>query len=331
MDLFKFAYVRGIQHALINTGALQKYANEDLANAAAVQAAEGNLGDVDALAEVPAEQTADAAAALLENAAQESAASSEQAAETASALDAAAEAVAALGASDEPSMTVTASDYAHATGEGAVGNSVLHAATVTAEGELDAANRPEGYAENAPALTAEGAAEIGVEKEHPGAPTAAKVGEVQLDGRTAAAILRKLAEGSDYEDATGSTGDPSNDVSHAAAVTAEGEMEEDNRPDGYAENAPEDAPEAQTGVEDKVASAFDILFRKTAQEVAEYIPAELDDQQKVAAVRTMIGMTPAERQDYVARIRGAIEEEKTASVKDSSDTAELLRRLGLGS
>ena len=82
MDLFKFAYVRGIQHALINTGALQKYANEDLANAAAVQAAEGNLGDVDALAEVPAEQTADAAAALLENAAQESAASSEQAAET---------------------------------------------------------------------------------------------------------------------------------------------------------------------------------------------------------------------------------------------------------
>jgi hypothetical protein len=327
-QLFKFAYVRGVQRALIQSGALRKYANEELADEAAMEAAEGM--EADPLEEVPAEGTADVAATLLEDL-------SQQAGEVAETAAAAAEAVEELKA---------ASDYSHMTGEGDVGNSLLHAAGITAEGVQESSNRPEGYAQNAPATQAGDEAQQGVQTKHPGAPTAidvtanketvtAKQGSVvELDGRTAAAILRKLAAGdssTDFNHMTGGDGGEGNDITHAGGVTAEGEQEQDNRPAGYAETAPPvSAPEAQQGVEGahpgsptgetlegKQASAFNVLLRKTASEVGDFLPSSLTANQKLAALRTMIGMTNPERAEYIGRIKSAMDEDEKDEKKDA--------------
>ena len=353
--IFKVAYARGVQHALVNTGAIRKYASEGDADMAAEMAAAEMAGDLEPMAEeVPAGDTAAVAAKLVElsNAAEETAAAAQEQA------DVAGEAAAAVAAIKE------SSDYAMTTGSGSdTDNSILSAGGVTAEGAMEASNRPSDYAMNAPAPQAPNAQQ-GVQAPHPGAPTnvdVTKAAQVNLDGRTAAAILRKLAEGSDYDELASSDSGPN---SVEDSPTAEGKMEASNRPAGEANNPPPvSEPVAQVGVEaphpespgdagpleGKVASAYDLLFNKTASEVLPYLPNEMAEQHKVAAIRTMIGMTGPERIDYLLRIKQAEEhmeseddlsaEERKEVVEivedatkedEAKEAAMILRRLGFG-
>ena len=351
--IFKVAYARGVQHALVNTGAIHKYANEHEADKAAEMAAAEMSDSIDPLEhDVPAEETADVATKLVElsNAAEETAAAAQEQS------DVAAEAASAVAAIKE------SGDLSIATGGGAQSsNTILSAAGVTAEGAMEAANRPPEYAASMPAPQ-EDAAQLGVQVAHPGAPTAidvTKAAGVNIDGNTAAAILRKLAAGSDFSHTTGTSGP--NHVSDSE--TAEGKMEASNRPEAEANQAPAvSEPAAQLGIEQahpegpgdaaaplegKVASAFDILFNKTTSEVAPYLPETMSEQNKVAAVRTMIGMTGPERADYILRIKAAEEgygsekkekkkeehsEDKKEEKKEeeAKEAAMILRRLGFG-
>ena len=345
--IFKVAYARGVQNALINTGAIGKYANEEIADAAAEIAAAEMAADAEPIeGHVASDDTANVAAKLVEL----SQAASDTAAAAEDQADVAAEAAAAVAAMK------AASELAHGTGGGALAdNSLTSAAAVTAEGSMEAAARPEGYAETAPAPQ-ESAAQQGIQAPHPGAPTSIDV----TKGASAAQILRKLAEG-DYAHTTGGQGPNAVEDSE----TAEGEMEAAARPSGYAEVEPAvSEPAAQQGIEGahpgsptggtlegKVASAFDILFNKTAQEVVPHLPYGLTEEQKIAAVRTMIGMTTPERAQYIGRIKSAMDhgydeekkeekseakkEEKSEAKKEddkeeAKEAAAILRRLGFG-
>ena len=328
--IFKVAYARGVQHALVNTGAIRKYANEGDADMAAEMAAAEMAEDLEPVAEeVPAGDTAAVAAKLVElsNAAEETAAAAQEQA------DVAGEAAAAVAAIKESSDVTGATD---------TDNSILSAGGVTAEGAAEAGKRPSEYARNTPAPQAPNAQQ-GVQAPHPGAPTnidVTKAAQVNLDGRTAAAILRKLAEGSDYDELPSSDSGPN---SVGDSPTAEGQMDASNRPAGEANNPPPvSEPVAQVGVEaphpespgdagpleGKVASAYDLLFNKTASEVLPYLPNAMAEQHKVAAIRTMIGMTGPERIDYLLRIKQAEEQaelEDDLSAKEEKEVREIVK------
>ncbi len=349
-QLFKVAYARGVQHALVNTGAINKYANEAIADLAAAVAAGEVPDDLDvAEVVVPDAVTGEVAAKLVElseaaqdtaAAAQEQAVAAEDAVAAVSSLDAAKEAVARAKAA------AAASDIG-GTGGGMdnPGNHLTQAAAITAEGAIEAEKRPEGYANNRPAAEMHPSAQQGQQTLHPGAPgsayafdhsSAGKSASVNLDGPTAAAILRKLAMGGGT-DLAGATGGGVEEGQHVSDLTgtAEGKAEAAKRPDAYANSAPavsEPAvqqggeaahPDSPTGItlEGKVASAFDLLFRKTAQEVGPHLPRGLSDENKIAAVRTMIGMSNQERASYIGRLAKHAGENPFAK-KDDEDEDE---------
>jgi len=362
--LFKVAYVRGVQNALVRAGAIGKYANEAMADLAAeVAADEIPLELAVAEEEVPEEVTGDVAAKLLELA-------EEEASKEAALLNRAQRAVA---------YAKRASDIG-ATGGGMdnPGNHLSQAAAITQEGSVEAQKRPESYANQRPAMEMHPAAQQGQQTMHPGAPTSTYVfdhsgngksasANVNLDGPTAAAILRKLAMGemnpSDLKGATGGGVEAGQHVSELDH-TAEGDAEGSKRPDGYAnERPPVSEPSVQQGqeqshpgaptdlkLEGKVAAdrAFEYLLRKTASEVGHFLPEGLSNHNKLAALRTMIGMTNEERGQYIRRLTKAAEEaaaeeemaeekaeeekkdEAAVEEKEAAAATNILRQLGLG-
>ena len=150
-------------------------------------------------------------------------------------------------------------------------------------------------------------------------------------------IIQKVAAGMG---STIEGGDKGNTLGEAGAVTGEGKIEADRRPVGYAETgvgntdfpvgagvvgseqAHPDQPGASPGGtpgqgnsvtewsgtnEDgpKAASdntAYLTLFRQTAEKVAEHLPINLTEEQKVAHVRQMMGLTDVERSQYVGML-----------------------------
>jgi hypothetical protein len=391
--IFKVAYARGVQHALVQTGAIHKYANEALADAAAAEAAaempaELPVEDV----EVPENVTADVAAKLVElsQAAGETAVS---AANQSNLANEAAQAVHALTsgvpAADPAALGMAASAmeqkaaalrnmqkrayYRKMAGSdltGAAvgsGTSIDDVADLTEEGILEAMKRPGTYANTAPAMQLDPSVLVGAEMPHPGAPTnidsfatfsgPGKSASVNLDTRTAARILRKLAE-SDIGETGGGTG-LVNTVDGISGVTAEGDEEAAKRPSDYAADSTPNIdtdPAAQIGAETKV--AFEYLFRKTASEVGGYIPRNIPNTTKIAAIRTMMGMNDQERASYIRRLykaaedasmesedseetdesEGSMESSESEDMEDSEEeskaeeksAAAILRRLGLG-
>jgi hypothetical protein len=391
--LFKVAYARGVQHALVGAGAIRKYANEAMADLAAEVASEEVPEGLDvAGAQVPDEVTGGVAGKLVELS-EAANATADAAGATAQIAD---EAAAEVGAADMGAMEVAAKEAVaryklSMKGESDIGttgggmdnrgNHLTQAAAITAEGSVEAQKRPEGYANTPPKMEMHASAQQGQQTAHPGAPTAAyafdhsaagKSASVNLDGPTAAAILRKLAMGQmNASDLSGSTGGGADKGEHVTDLTdtAEGAAEAKKRPDAYAnsrgavsepsvQQGQESAhPGSPTGLEleGKVASAFDILFRKTAGEVGHYLPGEMSNQGKVAAIRTMIGMSNPERGQYIQRLAKHAEEsakedkakdEKKDKKKDDDDEAKednfpafleeeksaamILRRLGFG-
>lgn len=201
----------------------------------------------------------------------------------------------------------------------------------SAEGKMDAAARPVGYAEGSLGKsdvdTRPGA--VGKEQEQPNAPANSPSGSnsVTEQSRTAslAQMLRKVAEGS-----TILGGDKGN----AEPQSAEGKMDAADRPAGYAvlpsqgslgelmnqvkgpatigrevshPNGPANTPGGSNSViqhSAKAASAdpYVELFKKTAAEVVPYIPSVLGEDAKIAHVRACMGLTTLEKAAYLTSV-----------------------------
>lgn len=178
-------------------------------------------------------------------------------------------------------------------------------------------------------------------------------------------IIQKVAMGSTIEG-----GDKGNDLGDASQTTGEGKIEADRRPEGYAVKGEDGVggtdhpagrdPSAQVGteeghtgterpgatdqgaippdagntnVEQSKTSAEDpyvVLFKKTASEVAEYLPP-MDDNAKVAHVRLMMGMTDPERNEYLATLHkeaGTSDDDTVAVVQKHAACASRRRHQG---
>jgi len=173
-------------------------------------------------------------------------------------------------------------------------------------------------------------------------------------------IIQKVAMGSTIEG-----GDKGNTMGEAPA--AETQMEATNRPEGYATNslgmtqlpvtpaatvgteqpqpeAPKASPpgslpgeggnsvvdfsaEAKTGGADP----FIALFKKTADEVAQFLPTNCSDEQKIAHVRQMMGLTESERNNYIGLLQkeaGATNDEAVAIVEKHAACSRRTRHSG---
>jgi len=203
----------------------------------------------------------------------------------------------------------------------------------SAEGKMDAANRPAGYAEDSRGQTAvdtkPGA--VGKEQEQPAKPAESPAGSNSAieQSRTASldSLIRKMASG------TGSTimgGDKGNQE----MSSAEAKMDIHQRPMGYARlpgqgdlgelmkqvsgpatigretphpNAPAAHPAGSNSVIEHSAKAaaedpYMTLFKKVASEIMEYLPAVGEDA-KVAHVRACMGMTQPEKAHYLVSLQ----------------------------
>jgi len=198
---------------------------------------------------------------------------------------------------------------------------------------MENSNRPEGKyvlgVGNTTYPVGEGA--VGTEEAHPEGPSESPAGsnsviEQSKMGMTLRNIIRKVASegmrGSTYRG--GDTG--GNSLAHAAAITGEGQLEAKQRPEGYAMGArgqgwgsvPSSAvvgteqphphqPGETPGGSNSITSAskvgavdpFIALFQKTANEVASFLPGNMPEEQKIAHIRQMMGMTDTERNEYI--------------------------------
>jgi hypothetical protein len=207
------------------------------------------------------------------------------------------------------------------------------------ETKMDASQRPPGYAENSLGKTEvdtrPGA--VGKEEEQPNKPKESPSGDnsVQEHSRTAslADLFRKSAEGS-----TIMGGDKGNQT----MSSAEAMMDASQRPAGYAvlphqgalgemmnlvtgpavigretaqPNKPGESPSGSNSLTEHSAKAaaedpYIALFKKVATEIHEYLPGGLREDGKIAAVRACMGMTTEEKAYY---LRGLQKEAADAS------------------
>jgi len=214
----------------------------------------------------------------------------------------------------------------------------------TAEGKMDAAQRPPGYAVTSPGKTEvdtrPGA--VGKEQEHPNKPAESPSGSNSVidQTRTASlgALLRKVAEGSTILGGDKGNQEPS---------TAEGKMDAAQRPPGYAvlpsqgapgellnlirgpavvgreiphPNGPSESPSGSNSVIQHSAKAaaedpYLALFKKTAAEVLEFLPGSITEDAKIAHVRACMGMTTEEKAHYVAGLQKEAADRTAASAR----------------
>jgi len=182
-----------------------------------------------------------------------------------------------------------------------------------------------------------------------------------VSAKEAAWLLRKLAEGA------GAVVD-----GNAAAMGGKGQgpAQHDARPEAYANNGgdpilplldlksghntnvamPHPGSENGTPRKDKDMEVLAHLIRKTAAEVGHFLPSSLSNRDKVAALRTMVGMDNSDRAVYLGRIKQAADsvdaaqnkeidglQSDVSSIKKELDKAEeekeaayMLRQLGIG-
>jgi hypothetical protein len=229
------------------------------------------------------------------------------------------------------------------------------AASSNAEAALEAARRPENYAnmgeEGVGNYERKGQGNVGTEEKHPEKPKATEEGTNSVIENTAkhgslASIIQKVAAG------TGSLMDPGqeqNDQPAAASGNAEAALEAQRRPENYANKgedgvgrsdmvpgtnsqvgseqahplAPKATDSGKTNVPiehimgsdggSKKASAFDQLFGETAHSVVPYLPARMNENQKIAHVRAMMGLADDQRGAYLHDLYNSLGSEKNAS------------------
>lgn len=178
-------------------------------------------------------------------------------------------------------------------------------------------------------------------------------------------LIRKVAAQKHAEGSTIEGGDKGNTM--AGAPAAETQMEARNRPEGYAHLGDEGRgttelkvpPNANVGVEQaqpvqpgaspagstppgsansiveqsktSAADPFMALFKKTAEEVATFLPSSLPDDEKIGHIRHMMGMTGEERTQYIgllAKEAGATDDQAVAAAQKHAEACSRRRYSG---
>jgi len=364
--MFKKAYARGTMKALLDAGVV-KIANEDLAAAVADQAAEGMPEQP--LGEVAPETSADLVANLvdLSNSLQEGAESAAAAANAASGGEApgaevpAEEAAAALPSPEEEAAKTGALKNAAAwlrrklsadTGSTIVGDRPVQENrpenTPSAEAKLDAKNRPGGdsYAnvgeDGVGGQQDSGAGAIASEKKREGvgmgpAKGGSNSATEAVKGASLRSFIRKIAMGKSAE-VPGTTIDGSKPS--VDAITGEGELEKNRRPEGYANvgvdgvgnsalaageraaaigteephpGQPAHEGGSNTVIDQAKTSAdkeFVARFIATGKKYASLLPFYMDENEKTAAIQYLMSLPPFEQ----ARVMNGVE--KTAELPE---------------
>lgn len=318
--MFKHAYVRGIQTALVNSGAA---AFPDETTASKVADYIADRVDIDPLKPVPREMTHKVATDLvgasdwIKKQPGFKAASFNKLATWDDVAQLADRNATQLMTKAAEGSTIEGGDKGNTEGESPQG-----------ETKMDAAQRPPGYAENSLGKTEvdtkPGA--VGKEEAQPNKPAESPSGSnsVTEHSRTAslADLFRKSAEGS-----TILGGDKGN----KEPTTGEGKMDAAQRPPGYAvlphqgglgemmnlvtgpavigretaqPNKPGESPSGSNSLTEHSAKAasedpYIALFKKVASEVHEYLPGSLNEDAKIAAVRACMGLTTEEKAYYL--------------------------------
>ncbi len=330
MSLLKHAYVRGAQNALVSAGAIQPYPTEFQADLA-VKLAAMAISDESA-EDVSDEELAQAMAAMASNAEQDL--SAEEVKEVLEAAedgkDELEDIVSSSGSDDmtEEDAREVVAYLKSASSHGQISGIANAAPKNPGDFQTEAGARAnpnyahgggrQGYADpkkNAPPFT--------------GAQKALAEG-VSLDAKTAAAILRKLsADGAAGGSANAIGGDgvggPKGDYqteedprknpdyangpqglakgdSNAEPYTGDMTAHKDNNPAGQMDLSPGDSSKA---------AALNFLLMKTAEEVGPFLPRNLHQRDKLAALRAMVGMSQPERAQYIQRIKWAMEDEES--------------------
>jgi hypothetical protein len=336
MSLLKHAYVRGAQNALVSAGAIQPYPTEFQADIA-VKLAAMAISD-DAAEEVSDEELAQAMAAMASNAEEDL---SEN--EVEQLLEAAGDGkqeldnlVASAGSddmSDEDAREVVAylksAAQAQITG---VANS-LPTGVPDFQGES-------GARANAAYAHLSGRQGLADPKKNANPFTGAQkplAEGVSLDAKTAAAILRKLSEDAASDGAANAiggagTGGSSSDYqteedprkNPAYANVAQGLAKGDSNAEPFTgnkvdlkENNPAGQLDLSSGDSSK-AAALNYLLMKTAEEVGPFLPGNLHQRDKLAALRAMVGMSQPERAQYIQRIKWAMDDEEAKEDEEAS-------------
>lgn len=333
--MFKHAYVRGIQTALINQGAA---AFPDKTTADKVADYIADRVDLDLTKPVPRETThkiaTDVVAASDWIAKQPGfkAAAWNKLASWDDVLKLASDNATVLMEKAAEGSTIEGGDKGNDEGQSPAG-----------ETKMDVSQRPPGYAEDSRGKTdvdtKPGA--VGKEETQPAAPkeTDHKSNSVEEQSKTSAtldALFRKAAEGS-----TIMGGDKGN----TEMSSAEAKMDAQQRPPGYAvlptqgalgemmkqvtgpavigretaqPNKPTESPSGSNSLTQHSAKAaaedpYIALFKKVAAEINEYLPNTYGEDEKVAAVRACMGLTLQEKAHYLAGLQKEAQEKIAAA------------------
>ncbi len=328
MSITKRAFVQGLQRSLVTSGAIPPYSSKWQAKHALDQAEEKLEEKTDKEPEEMSEEeisetmTDIVEAEPLDEAIEALQEYQEAAGDTEDASEQLAEALEDVKSSKEAAIAIRRLKMANAVGSGPVGNEMIGRGVGDLESGL-------GHAPQMPANLKvdmlEPHAHVG-----PNHGDSANVlgqnikdrtsgkGTTKEEVKTALAILRKLA---------GENAAPS------PASQNLGDLEEDPRPEHYATvNPVHDVQphEPKTTILDHHSVAgtgretLAHLVQKTAQEVGHFLPQELSNSDKLAALRTMVGMTGQEIAAYIGRIKEAM-----YSQDPETQAANALRSMGL--
>lgn len=331
MSLLKFAYVRGAQNALVSSGAIQPYRNEFQADLAVKLAALAI--DDDAAEEVSDEELAQAMAAMASNAEEDL--SDEEKKKLLEAAGEGQEELAKLVESESED-----SDDEDEMSEEEAREVVAYlksAAQAQITGVANAApQNPGNFQTEAGARANDAYAHLNgrqglADPKKNAVPNTASMKPlhegVSLDAKTAAAILRKLsadAAAGGEANALGGAGldgsssdyqteeDPRKNPAYANVAQGLAKGDSNATPNTGDMKALKDNNAASdldiaSGDSNKSA-AFNYLLAKTAEEVGPFLPRNLTQTDKLAALRTMIGMSQPERAEYIQRIKWAMDD-----------------------
>lgn len=338
MSLLKFAYVRGAQNALVSSGAINAYPSEFKADLA-VKLAAMAISD-DSAEDVSDEELAQAMAAMASNAEEDL--SPEEVKEVLESAQDGKEELSELLEGGDSSEEMSEEDAREVVAY------LKSAAQAQITGVANAApQNPGDFQTEAGARANPGYAHLGGRQgladpkknavPFTGAQKPLAEG-VSLDAKTAAAILRKLSEdaaaGGEANAIGGAgTGGSSSDYqteedprkNPAYANVDQGLAKGDSNADPFTgdmtslkDNNPAGQMDLSSGDSSKSA-ALNFLLMKTAEEVGPFLPRNLHQRDKLAALRAMVGMSQPERAQYIQRIKWAMEDEESKDDEDKED------------
>ena len=343
MSLLKFAYVRGAQNALVSSGAIRAYPTEFKADLA-VKLAAMAISD-DNAEEVSDEELAQAMASMASNAEEDLTPAQIQ-----EVLEAAAdgqdELEEVLEESGSPADEMSEEDarevvaYLKSAAEAQITGVANSMPTNVPDFQGEAGARADaGYAHLG------GSQGLADPRKNADPFTGAQkplVEGVSLDAKTAAAILRKLSEdaaGGGAANALGGAGmngsssdyqteeDPRKNPAYANV--AQGLAKGDSNADPFTgsmtalkDNNAAGQLDLSSGDSSKSA-ALNFLLMKTAQEVGPFLPRNLHQRDKLAALRAMVGMSQPERAQYIQRIKWAMEDGESGDEVSEDDESML--------